>query len=270
MNRIVLDLGFIQIYWYSIFILLGVIVGSVFVYREAKKQGLSTDQLVDLIFYTMIIAIIGARVYYVAFNLDYYLANPLSIFEIWNGGLAIHGGIISGFLFLVFYTKKKHIRLLKLLDILIVGLIIGQVIGRWGNFFNGEAYGAVVTKETLMKQGIPTFIINGMYIDGVYHQPTFLYESVANLIGFFLLLLLRRYKYLKTGQLTGFYLVWYAVVRFFIEGLRTDSLMLGPLRVAQLVSICLLLIGLYLLFIKYRKEPKLSHLYQKEAIYERV
>ena len=107
MNRIVLDLGFIQIYWYSIFILLGVIVGSVFVYREAKKQGLSTDQLVDLIFYTMIIAIIGARVYYVAFNLDYYLANPLSIFEIWNGGLAIHGGIISGFLFLVFYTKKS-------------------------------------------------------------------------------------------------------------------------------------------------------------------
>ena len=104
----------------------------------------------------------------------------------------------------------------------------------------------------------------------MYHQPTFLYESVANLIGFFLLLLLRRYKYLKTGQLTGFYLVWYAVVRFFIEGLRTDSLMLGPLRVAQLVSICLLLIGLYLLFIKYRKEPKLSHLYQKEAIYERV
>lgn len=270
MNRVAIDLGFFQIYWYSIFILLGIITGSYFIYREARKQGLSLDQLSDIIFYTMIVAIIGARGYYVLFNLSYYLARPIEIFEIWNGGLAIHGGVLAGIFFLFYYTKKNKIRLLKLLDILVVGLIIGQAIGRWGNFFNGEAYGAIVSKSYLVNQHIPTFIIEGMKIDGFYRQPTFLYESLGNFIGFGLLLLFRRYPYLKIGQLTGGYMVWYAILRFFIEGLRTDSLMFGSIRIAQLVSCLLFLGGIYLLFFHYRRDPKLAHLYQKEKIYERV
>ncbi len=270
MNRVALDFGFIQIYWYSIFIFLGILSGCTLVYFEAKKQHFSMEQLFDLIFYTMIAAIIGARVYYVIFNLDYYITNPLQIFEIWHGGLAIHGGIMAGLLFLVFYTRKKKINLLKLLDILVVGLIIGQVIGRWGNFFNGEAYGAVISRAALVKQGLPNFIIEGMCIDGFYHQPTFLYESVANLIGFILLLFIRKYKYLKVGQLTGSYLIWYSLVRFVIEGMRLDSLMLGSIRMAQFISVITLGIGIYLVFVRYHKDPKLAHLYQKEAIYEKV
>lgn len=115
MNRVAIDLGFFQIYWYSIFVLLGIITGSYFIYREARKQSLSLDQLSDIIFYTMIVAIIGARGYYVLFNLSYYLARPIEIFEIWNGGLAIHGGVLAGIFFLFYYTKKNKIRLLKLL-----------------------------------------------------------------------------------------------------------------------------------------------------------
>ncbi len=270
MDRVALDLGFIQIYWYSIFIFLGVFFGSLLVYFESKKQHFDTDQLVDLVFYTVIISVIGARVYYVLFNLDTYLSNPISILEIWNGGLAIHGGILAGLFFLFFYTRKNKIRFLKLLDILVIGLIVGQMIGRWGNFFNGEAYGAIVSRATLVKQHIPSFVIQGMYLDGAYHQPTFLYESFGNLIGFVVLLCLRRYKYLKVGQLTGVYLMWYAFLRFWIEGMRLDSLMLGSFRVAQLISILMLLVGVYLVFLKNLREPKLKSLYHKEDIYEKV
>ena len=148
---------------------------------------------------------------------------------------------------------------------MVLGLIIGQVIGRWGNFFNGEAYGPIVTEEFLKNQYLPSFIIDGMYINGNYHMPTFLYESLWNLIGFFLLLLICKFAKIKTGQLTGFYLMWYSVIRFIIEGFRTDSLMLGPLKMAQIVSIILFCIGLYLFFIKKKRK-----LYREDDIYEKV
>lgn len=270
MNRVALDLGFIQIYWYSLFIFLGLFLGSFVVYKELKKQNVDLDSFINLLFYTVIIAIIGARLYFVLFHLSYYLQNPLEIIEIWHGGLAIHGAIIAGGAFLLIVTKKYHINRLKLFDILVVGLILGQVIGRWGNFFNGEAYGAITSKAALLKQGFPSFLIEGMYIEGAYHQPTFFYESLWNLIGFFLLLFLRRSKHLKVGQLTGVYFMWYSFIRFFIEGMRLDSLMLGPLRIAQVVSVFLFVIGFYLVFIRYRKEPPLAHLYRKEKLYERI
>ena len=263
MDRIALDLGFIQIYWYSLFIFFFFFVATFVILKECKRQNINEDFIVNLIFYTVIFGLIGARLYYVCFNLDYYLKYPLEILEIWNGGLAIHGGIIAGLLCIFIYCKKYNAKLLKLLDIVVVGLIIGQAIGRWGNFFNQEAYGAITTLENLQKLGIPDFIIDGMYIGGAYRQPAFLYESIWCLAGFIALLIVRHYRYLKTGQLTGVYLIWYSVGRFFIEGMRTDSLMLGSLKMAQVISIVGIIIGVMMLILC-RKGSRFDNLY-KEA-----
>lgn len=252
MEKVALDLGPIQIYWYSIFIFIGMLVACFLIYKEAKKRGIDEEFLVNLTFNTIIIGIIGARLYYVLFNLSYYLDNPVEIFQIWNGGLAIHGGIITGLLFIIYYCKKHEVNLWKMLDIIVVGLIIAQAIGRWGNFFNSEAYGPITTAAHLKSLGIPQFIINGMYILGDYRQPTFFYESVWCLFGFLAMLIIRQYKYLKIGQLTSFYLIWYGIIRFIIEAMRTDSLMLGPLKMAQLVSLVFIVSGI-IIFIKSTK-----------------
>ena len=268
MDRIALDLGFIQIYWYSIFIFLGIFFGISVILRECKKQNINEDFMVNMIFYTIIFGLIGARLYYVAFNLDYYLKYPLEILEVWNGGMAIHGGIIAGLICIYFYTRKYKVKLLKILDIVVVGLILGQAIGRWGNFFNGEAFGGITTLENLQSLGLPDFIINGMFIQGAYHHPTFLYESIWCLFGFFMLLIVRRYKYLKTGQLTGAYLLWYSLGRIVIESMRTDSLMLGSFKIAQIVSLIGIIIGL-LLIIFSKKGSRFDNLYiekQKQDI----
>lgn len=255
MDKVALDLGPIQIYWYSIFIFLGMLVACFVIYKEAKKREIEEEFLVNLTFNTIILGIIGARLYYVLFNLPYYLNNPIEILEIWNGGLAIHGGIIAGLLFIIYYCKKHEVNIWKMLDIIVVGLIIAQAIGRWGNFFNSEAYGPITTEENLRSLGIPSFVINGMYILGEYRQPTFFYESVWCLFGFCAMLLIRNYKYLKIGQLTGFYLIWYGIIRFIIEAMRTDSLMLGPIKMAQLVSIVFVISGI-IIFIKSIKSKK--------------
>lgn len=252
MEKVALDLGPIQIYWYSIFIFIGMLVACFLIYKEAKKRGIDEDFLVNLTFNTIIIGIIGARLYYVLFNLSYYLDNPVEILQIWNGGLAIHGGIIAGLLFIIYYCKKHEVNLWKMLDIIVVGLIIAQAIGRWGNFFNSEAYGPITTAAHLKSLGIPQFIIDGMYILGEYRQPTFFYESVWCLFGFLAMLIIRQYKYLKIGQLTSFYLIWYGIIRFIIEAMRTDSLMLGPLKMAQLVSLVFIVSGI-IIFIKSAK-----------------
>lgn len=255
MDKVALDLGPIQIYWYSIFIFLGMLVACFAIYKEVKKREIEEEFLVNLTFNTIILGIIGARLYYVLFNLPYYLNNPIEILEIWNGGLAIHGGIIAGLLFIIYYCKKHEVNIWKMLDIIVVGLIIAQAIGRWGNFFNSEAYGPITTEENLRSLGIPSFVINGMYILGEYRQPTFFYESVWCLFGFCAMLLIRNYKYLKIGQLTGFYLIWYGIIRFIIEAMRTDSLMLGPIKMAQLVSIVFVISGI-IIFIKSIKSKK--------------
>ena len=256
MDRVAFDFGFIQIYWYSIFIFLGIISASFIIYKESKKRGIDDDNLINLAFNTIIFGIIGARLYYVAFNLPYYLKNPIEILEIWNGGLAIHGGLLFGLISIMIYCKKNDINTTKMLDIIVVGLILGQAIGRWGNFFNSEAYGAVTTYENLQAQGIPKFIIDGMYILGAYRQPTFFYESIGCLIGFIIMLIIRLNKRLKSGNITAFYLVWYGILRFFIEKLRSDSLMLGNLKMAQIVSIIYILIGI-VIFIKNIKSNKI-------------
>ncbi len=253
MNRIALDLGFIQIYWYSIFIFLAALSACTVIYFECKKRGLDTDIVSNMAFSTIVWGIIGARIYYVLFNLDYYLSNPIEILEIWNGGLAIHGGMIAGTISVIVNCKKYNVDILQMIDIIVVGLILGQAIGRWGNFFNSEAYGAVTTLEHLKNLHLPNFIINGMYILGEYRTPTFLYESIFDFIGFIVLLVFRRKSKVKKGQVTGLYLMWYSVIRFFIEGSRADSLMLGNFKIARIVSIILFLIGLKL-FRLYRKK----------------
>lgn len=253
MSRIALDLGIIQIYWYSIFIFLGVLLGSILIYQECKKQKIEEEFLINMLFYLIIFGILGARIYYVLFNISYYQNHLVEIFQIWNGGLAIHGAIISGILVVVYFCNKYHKNLLKILDILAVGLILGQAIGRWGNFFNSEAYGAITSLKALQQAGIPKFVIDGMYIMGAYHQPTFFYESVWNIFGFLAMILIRKYKYLRVGFLTGFYFVWYSVGRFIIEGMRTDSLMFGPFRMAQIVSIILFLVGIFIIIYTYKK-----------------
>ncbi len=267
MDKGFIDLGFIKIYYYSICILFGFLAGILVIYLELRKEKdwvKNKEEFIDILFYTFLWGLVGARVYYVLFNLSYYLANPLEIVMVWHGGLAIHGGILGGLAYLFYYHKcKRKINILKLLDILVVGLIIGQAIGRWGNFFNHEAYGAVCSLASLKNQHIPSFIIKGMYINGSYHYPTFFYESISSFLGF-LILFFAKNKKVKLGQLSGIYLVWYSISRFFIEGMRLDSLMLGPLRVAQFVSICLFLIGIYLLG---RRNTKL---YREVNLYDEV
>ena len=247
MNRIALDLGFIKIYWYSITMFLGVLFGIIVAYMEIKRKKIDLKKFENMAFYAIIFGFIGARIYYVLFNLDYYLANLIEIPMVWNGGLAIHGGIIGAVLAILVYCKKNDLSFISMLDICAPALLVGQVIGRWGNFFNSEAHGGIVTRAFLEELHLPKFIIDGMYIGGVYYHPTFLYESLLNLICFIILMILRHNKKIKTGTIVGIYLIWYGIVRFFIESLRTDSLMLGSLRMAQLIGIPMIIVGIVLI-----------------------
>ena len=247
MNRVAFNIFGFNVYYYSLCILLGVIVAYILITREGKKQGLQKEFISDLIFYTLIIGILGARVYYCVFNLDYYLANPSEILKIYNGGLAIHGGVIAGLIFVYFYTKKKNVSFIKILDIVAPAVIIAQSFGRWGNFFNQEAHGGITTYQNLKNMHIPEFIINGMHIEGKYYYPTFFFESIWCLIGFIILMIARRNKNLRKGFQIGFYFIWYGIGRFFIETLRTDSLMFFGLKIAQIVSLIGIIIGIIII-----------------------
>lgn len=260
MNSILFDLGFIKIYWYSIMILLGILFAYVIIMSEAKKFGINKEFMSNLIFYIILFSIIGARLYYVLFNLPYYTSHPVEIFKVWEGGLAIHGGIILGLILIIIYTKKYQVSTFRILDIIVVGLLIGQTIGRWGNFFNGEAHGAETTLAHLQALHIPKFIIKGMQINGVYYQPTFLYESLWCLLGFILILIIRRLRYIKIGQITSFYLIWYGIGRFIIESMRTDSLMFFGLKQAQIISVFMVVIGIIIFVVK-NKGSKLDNRY---------
>ena len=243
MNRVFINIGPITIYWYSITMLLAVLTGIFLASKEAKKQGMSSF-ISDLITYTIIFGIIGARLYYVIFNFDNYKHNLLSIFEIWKGGIAIYGAIIGGFIAIVYLAKKRNQSIIKTTDLIVPGLLLAQAIGRWGNFFNGEAHGEIVAKEFLESMHIPNFIIEGMFINGNYYHPTFLYESIWCFIGFIILIIIRKLTKRKTGIMTSSYFIWYGIGRLYIEGLRTDSLYLGNYRVSQIVSLILIVLGI--------------------------
>jgi len=246
MNPILINLKFIEIRWYSILVLSAFIIGYFLVIKECKKKDISISIISDMSFYLIIVCILGARIYYCLFNLNYYKENILDIIKIWEGGLAIHGGIIAGIIFIYIFTKKRKLNFIEMLDIFAPSLVLGQAIGRWGNFFNSEAYGPITTLSTLKKLNIPNFIINGMYINYEYHHPTFLYESIGCLVIFILLLIIRKLKNIKNGQIVAIYFIFYGIIRFLIEALRTDSLMLFNLKMAQIVSIIMIIIGIYL------------------------
>ena len=263
MNRVLLDLGFIQIYWYSLCIFIGMFIGLFYVFKESKRLEIDQDFIINMIFYTMIFGICGARLYYVLFNLPYYIVRPIEILEIWNGGLAIHGGMIAGLIFVRYYTHKHGLSLYRILDLIIPALLLGQIIGRWGNFFNQEAYGPIVTSDSL--NYLPTFIKNNMLINGSYRMPLFLYESILNFIALITVLVIRKMPLLKNGYITSLYLVWYGVVRLILEQFRTDSLYFGSLRVAQLISIIMIISG-FVVFIINRRGRRLENLYNGEVV----
>ena len=262
MDPVIFSIGNFAIRWYSVLILLGAIIGIVLLIFEAKRFNINSDFIINISFYTMIFGIIGARAYYVLFNFEQYKDNIIDIFKIWNGGLAIHGGLIAGLITIIVYCKNHDVRPLKMLSMAAPSVIIAQAIGRWGNFFNGEAHGAATTVAKLKSALVPNFVIKGMNIGGFYYQPTFYYESIWCILGFILLMYLRRRKYLKTGMLLWTYFMWYGAGRLVIESMRTDSLMLGGFKVAQLVSIAIFVIGLIGMMIDSRK-GKFEDLYNE-------
>jgi len=221
----------LEIRWYGLLIASAVLIGTVLALKEAKRKGVKEETLIDMLLFAVPAAIIGARAYYVIFMWDYYSKNPSQILNIRGGGLAIHGVIIAGALVAIIFAKIRKENFWTLADIVAPSLILGQAIGRWGNFANQEAHGG------------PTDLPWGIMIDGVKVHPTFLYESIWNLLVFGFLLWYRRKKATVEGEIFVLYLMLYSVGRFFIEGLRTDSLMLGPFRVAQLISLAIIISG---------------------------
>lgn len=234
-------LGPLEVAWYGIIIVIGMFLAIWLSMREANKQGIGEDFIIDLAFWLIPMGLIGARIYYVLFELPTYLADPLSVFYIWEGGIAIYGGLILGFITMYWYSRKNDVPVWLLVDILAPHVMIAQAIGRWGNFVNQEAHGEAVSRQFLEGLQLPDFIIEQMNINGTYYHPTFLYESVWNIVGFILLMLLRaKDRLLLRGEVFLGYLAWYGLGRFFIEGMRTDSLYIGAFRVSQLLSLLLL------------------------------
>ena len=240
-NPIAFQLGPFAIRWYALCIVSGLILAVYLAMREAPRRNILSDDILDFILIAFPLSLVGARLYYVLFQWSYYVEHPAEIIAIWNGGIAIYGGLIAGALVMWFYSRSKFINMLDFLDVAAPSVMIAQAIGRWGNFVNQEAYGATVKSLNYL----PSWMQKQMYIDGAYRQPTFLFESVWNLIGFILILVLRRKpKFFKQGEIAAFYLIWYGCGRMVIEGMRTDSLMLAGLRVSQWLSVFLILLGI--------------------------
>lgn len=259
-DPVAFNLGPLSVRWYGIIIAVVILLGYFVAQRALVKAGLHKDTLVDIIFYSALFGFIAARIYFVIFQWPYYAENPSEIIKIWHGGIAIHGGLIGGFLAGVIVCKVKNLNPFQIGDIVAPSIILAQGIGRWGNFMNHEAHGGPVSRAFLEQLHLPNFIIENMYINGQYYHPTFLYESIWDVAGFIILVNIR--KHLKLGETFFLYLTWYSIGRFFIEGLRTDSLMLtSNIRVAQLVSILLILISISL--IVYRRIKYNPPLYSK-------
>ncbi len=254
-----------DVYWYGIFIGLGVIFGVTFAMLEAKRTRQDPDLYVDFVIYALIFAILGARLYYVAFSWDFYSQNPAKIFAIREGGLAIYGGIIGAVLTAIVYCKKKKVDFWLLADTACPSIAFGQMMGRWGNFFNREAFGGFTDGLFAMRLRVDQVRAGDISADVMAHimdfggmeyiqvHPTFLYESIWNLC-LFLLLVLYRPKKKFPGQIFGLYFLGYALGRVWIEGLRTDQLMVGGFAVSQLLSAAIILASVVFLIWKGKKE----------------
>jgi len=233
-----------NIAWYGVIISIALLIGIVLAAYRAKRDNINTNLIYDFILIALPVAIICARIYYVIFEWKNYAENPAEIFAIWEGGLAIYGGVLGGLLTAILFCKYHHFPLLQFLDLVIPSLTLGQAIGRWGNFVNQEAFGNIVTSPA--KQFFPYAV----YIERLeeWHQATFFYESIWNLCLLATMLIISR-KEFKQGTLLCIYLIGYGIGRFLIEGLRTDSLYLLPgLRISQIVSLILITAGIVLCF----------------------
>ncbi|MBS3994358.1 MAG: prolipoprotein diacylglyceryl transferase [Alkaliphilus sp.] len=242
MNPVAFEIFGLDIRWYGILISVGILLGAFLAMKRATKEGVNDESITDIILIAIPSAIIGSRIYYVIFNWQYYSENISHIMNFREGGLAFHGGVIAGALSGYLYCRYKKLNFWKMADICAPSIVLGQVIGRWGNYINQEAFGR------------PTNLPWGILIDGVKVHPTFLYESMANLVVFFFLLWFDRKKSYN-GQLFLLYSIFYSIIRFLNEGLRTDSLMLGNFRVAQLISIVIIVFSIIMM--KYLEKRKL-------------
>ncbi len=245
----------LEIRWYGFLIISSLII-SLFILKKLVKEDhdLNFEFFLDFLIIALPGAVIGARTYYVLFKLDYYLNSPSEIIAVQKGGLAIHGALIAGIIILFVLSRRRDMPFLKALDFLSPVMILGQAIGRWGNFLNQEAYGRIVGEAYF--KFFPEFIKNQMYIKGAYREPTFLYESAATLIIFIFLLYYLKSDKGRDGDTFAFYLILYSVFRFFIEGLRTDSLMLWGIQIAQIISLIMAAVGAAVIILNRLKNNK--------------
>lgn len=251
MKSIAFSIFGLEIRWYGIFIATGVLFAIMLLKYNCKIKSVNFDKLFDVFVIAFPIAVLGARFYYVIFDFQYYRNDLWSALNIREGGLAIHGGVIFGLVTAYIYINKKGEKFLKFADVAAPSIILAQGIGRWGNFFNREAHGGPVSYEFI--QHFPRFIQNGMHIEGIYYHPTFLYESIWDIVVCIVLInILKRTS--RDGVVLFSYIGLYSLGRFFIEGLRTDSLMFGPIRMAQLVSLLGIISWvIFLIYIKKRR-----------------
>ncbi|MBQ6478008.1 MAG: prolipoprotein diacylglyceryl transferase [Erysipelotrichaceae bacterium] len=248
-----------DIRWYAVLIMTGALLAYFLSRKEMKESRyVSMDFYDSLFIYTLWVGVMGARLWYCVFyNFSYYFSKPFEIIRIWDGGLAIQGGIVFGALFAYWYTRRQHYPFMKFVDMILPNVMLAQAIGRWGNFVNKECHGGEVAESYF--NGILSFLKEGMLINGHYYEPLFFYESMLCLLGWYLIHFVLRKHQNKRGDLAYAYLMWYGVIRFFIEGRRTDSLYLGNLKMAQVTSVLFVIIGLlgYLgFFNRYLKKEK--------------
>lgn len=258
-NPVAFEVFGFEVMWYGILIGIGVILAFILAYFNAKRKNLNFDTLIDLFLVCFPWAIVGARAYYVIFEWNNYKDNLVDIFNIRQGGLAIHGGLIGAFLAAYIYTRIKKINFLTYADLVAPSIILAQAMGRWGNFMNSEAHGGIVSYEFISK--FPNFIQNGMHINGQYYHPTFLYESIWDvLVCIVLVIILNKLKKGYEGIVISSYMILYSLGRFFIEGLRTDSLMFMGFRVAELISLGLMILGvIFIICILKRKRENIHN-----------
>ena len=246
-NRVAFSVFGLPIYWYGLLIGLGLILAVSYGIRQTKKNGLSQDDFLNMLLIAVPVAIVCARLYYVVFSWNAYKDDLMSIFDVRGGGLAVYGGIIGACAVILIYCKVKKINAGIVFDMLAVGLLIGQAVGRWGNFVNGEAFGSYTTLPWAM-----TIVQDGEKIAYSVH-PTFLYESLWNCAGIVALTLYKKISSFK-GELFCSYLVWYGLGRMWIEGLRADSLYLGSLRVSQILAMITVILGIILILMGRRRK----------------
>ncbi len=260
-----------EVRWYAIFILLGVVLAVIAGVREGKKIGIPSEYIYTGVCIVLPCAILGARLWWDLFNID-KIHSFIDVFAIWDGGLAIQGGVIAALITIYFYCRYRKFSFYRILDVVAPGFLIGQICGRWGNFCNHELYGPIVKHPDFLKS-IPILGEN-MFIDGAYRHPVFLYESLLNLVGLVIMLLFRRkFKKLESGDLIGGYLVWYGIVRIFTESLRMNSgvnepLMAGPIPMSILTSVIFILCGIAFLVAKRFIGPRTNYAKLMDTIKE--